>query len=250
MNEYKVHRVKDKKDNIYTKKKLLFDLPFRLAIIGRSQLSGKSSLAVNLLVKPMPFYRNDFKGENVYIISPSVYTDEKMKIIKNQLDIPDENIFTEYDEDILMALYEYLENQFIEYEEKKEKPPNVLIYMDDLGYTNKLKDKNAGFISKLLCNGRHINISSIQVVQKYSQLSTTTRCNLTGAIIFSLMTDKDLEAITDDHNYLPDRKAFKKMYRNNTKDKHSFIIINYTNNYNEIYLDKDFKPITPITDKS
>lgn len=249
MSDFKIHRVKDKKDTFYTKKDKLFDLPMRIAIVGRSQLSGKSNMAANLLLKPTPFYRNDFKGENIYIISPSANTDTKIKYIVQQLDIPSENIFTDYDEDALLTLYDFIEDEFKNAVDENKKPPNVLVYMDDLGFTNKLRDKKGGFIDKLLCNGRHINISVIVIVQKYTQLSPTTRCNLTGAIIFNMMTDKDLEMITDDHCYLTDRKAFKKMYRENTREKHSFIIINYTNDFHELYLDKDFKSIIPMEQK-
>ena len=59
MNKFKIFRVRDKADKYFTKKKQIFDIPFRLVIVGKSQLSGKTSLVVNLVGRK-EFYYNDF----------------------------------------------------------------------------------------------------------------------------------------------------------------------------------------------
>ena len=59
----------------------LFNLPMKLLIIGRSQLSGKSNFLGNLLLSDDPrLYGDDFEGENIYLFTPSV-TDHKLKVI-------------------------------------------------------------------------------------------------------------------------------------------------------------------------
>ena len=73
-----IYKVIDKADSYYTKKDLIFDLPLRIGIIGASQRSGKSSVIVNLVCRD-EFYNKDFKGENIYIISPSIENDLKLK---------------------------------------------------------------------------------------------------------------------------------------------------------------------------
>ena len=36
------------------------------------------------------------------------------------------------------------------------------------------------------------------------------------------------------------------MFRNNVKEKHDFLCINYSNNYDELYLDKKFRPLAEV----
>jgi len=76
---------------------------------------------------------------------------------------------------------------------------------------------------------------------------TEIRNQITGAILFSTSL-KELELISDDMNYLEDKKKFIKMFRKYTgKSKHSFLVVNFTNNQGELYMDDEFKPIDVTT---
>ena len=45
---------------------------------------------------------------------------------------------------------------------------------------------------------------------------------------------------------LKKKKDFIKMFRANTAEKHSFMVVNFTaDNRNEMYLNNKFEPITP-----
>ena len=68
---YKILKVRDKNDSYYTPVDRLFDLPFRLLINGKSQLSGKTSVILNLLLNPQFGYSNYFEGDNIWIITLS-----------------------------------------------------------------------------------------------------------------------------------------------------------------------------------
>ena len=76
-----------------------------------------------------------------------------------------------------------------------------------MAYSGNLKNKTTGIVSKLVMNGRHANISTIFTTQKYSLISTGVRSNVTGAILFG-NSAKELELMTEDYNYLNDRKLF------------------------------------------
>ena len=67
---FEIFKVKDKEgDAVFKDKKILWDLPFRLAIVGKSQISlGKTTIILNLLLREK-FYGKDFKGDNIFIIS-------------------------------------------------------------------------------------------------------------------------------------------------------------------------------------
>ena len=122
------------------------------------------------------------------------------------------------------------------------KPNNRLIIFDDCGYSNSLKNKQAGIVSRMICNGRHLNLSQIYTSQKYTQCSTTLRTNITGAILFGT-TMKEVDLIAEDMNYLENRSQFVKMFREATKKPRSFLVVNFSNGSEGIYMDTEFKVI-------
>jgi len=238
-----IYKVKDKKEKFYTDKGLLFNLPFRILMVGKSQFSGKSSCIVNLLLQDdKRLYKNEFEGDNIFIFSGSLKTDNKIKLLINQFEIPESNLFSEYSEEALEAIYDLTEEEYQEAIEEKEKPKNTLVILDDIAFGGDLKRKNAGMINKIFCNGRHINLSIIATAQKYSQLHTTQRENATGVIVWDC-SDKQLDLISDDHNILDDKKKFKKNFRMRTKEPFSFFVINYSNPREKRYLSMNFEPI-------
>ena len=113
-----------------------------------------------------------------------------------RMEIPESNSFM-YDEDYLEMLYESLEKEFHEEVNMDKKPSPKLIVFDDCGYSGSLKSKVNGIVSRMICNGRHLNLSQIYSSQKYSQCSTTLRTNITGAILFNTSA-KELDLISND----------------------------------------------------
>ena len=98
-----------------------------------------------------------------------------------------------------------------------------------------------GILSKIVMNGRHIGLSSIFTTQKYSLIGTNIRTQLTGAMIGGLST-KELELVEQDLNFMDNKKKFMKVMRDNTKGR-DFVVINFTNDDAQRYLDKNFKPL-------
>lgn len=238
-----IYRVIDKAESFYTKKDLIFDIPMRLLIVGKSQLSGKSNLLVNLLLRD-EYYNKDFSGEDIYIVSPSIDTDDKLKKLVDVKEIPEHNLMPSFDEDVIKQLYKNLEEEYREAVDNGEKPTNKLIVFDDCSYSGSLKSKAKGsIIPKIYSNGRHISLSVICTSQKYSDISTSARENANGCIFFNC-SNKQLELIEADHNYrIGAKKDFIKMFRNNIDSNHSFIVVNYTNDKHTRYLNEFFQPI-------
>ena len=134
--------MKDTNEKLHKKKGLLFDLPMKLLIIGKSQLSGKSNLIGNLLLQEdKRLYRDEFDGDDIYIVSPSAYTDKKIRTLIEEKDIPASNVFEEYNENELDNLYEILKDEFNMAIEEKEKPKHKLIIFDDMSASRLLKKK-------------------------------------------------------------------------------------------------------------
>ena len=237
---YKILKVRDKNDSYYTPIERLFDLPMRLLINGKSQLSGKTTIVLNILLNPVFGYDKLFDGDDIYIVSNNKL-DNKLALMADKLDIPEDNRF-EYDEDYLEILYDDMEESFMEETMEGGKPQNRLIIYDDCGYSGSLKNKQSGIISKMICNGRHLNLSQIYTSQRFSQVSTTLRTNLTGAILFNTSM-KELELITEDMNYMSTKKEFIKTFRETTKEPRQFMVVNFSNKPEEMYMDSEFKPI-------
>jgi len=237
-----IYKVRDKAEGFYTKKDTIFDLPMRLLVIGKSQLSGKSNLLTNLILRD-EFYNGDFKGDDIYIVSPSIHTDDKLMKLVDVKEIPEHNLMDAFDEDVIKELYKNLEEEYRDAVNDGEKPTNKLIVFDDCSYSGSLKSKSkASIIPKIFSNGRHINCSVICTSQKYTDISTSARENCNGAIFFNC-SNKQLEVIEADHNYNGTKKEFMKMFRDNIGTKHSFVVVNYTNEKDSRYLNEYFEPI-------
>ena len=242
MNKYPILKVRDDADNFHNKVKDLFDTPFKLLLSSKSQHGmGKTSIIVNLLANPKFPYSKMFKGENIYIISNNEL-DNKLNALSKALDIPDENR-QEFDVNYLDALYDDLEDQFKEAQMEKAPIPNFLIIFDDVGFDGGLANRSVkeNIINKLVSNGRHVNISTIFSVQKYSMANTTLRSQLTGAIL-GKTSAKEVELIADDLNYFKKKSTFVSMYRDATKGKRDFLVYNATSDQSP-YMNSNFQPI-------
>ena len=234
-----ITKVKDESENYYTKKDLLGDLPFRCLIVGKSQLSGKTNLVINLLCKD-EFYNKDFLGKNIFIISKSIKNDPKISKLIMFKKIPSQNLMEEFDEEYIEALYELVEEEHEKNIEEKKKV-NYLFLYDDISFGGDLK-KNYGVISKTFSNGRHSNISCILTSQKFTDILTSARENASMSFFFAC-SDKQLESINNDFNYLGNKKLFKKIFRKTTENKHSFLFVNFSNPAGLMYLDSKFQPV-------
>tara|TARA_R110000787_G_scaffold4_2_gene24 strand:+ start:469 stop:1203 length:735 start_codon:yes stop_codon:yes gene_type:complete len=241
MKKIDILKVKDDAEKYYTKKKQIFDIPMKLAIIGASQRSGKTNWIINALGRDK-LYGKDFKADNIYIFSPSLTSNKWIRFIEAK-EIPPENLFTELNEGELEELYEDVEDEYNEAVDNKKKPANKIVIFDDLGFGGSLRGQSKfGIIDKLVMNGRHFNLSSAFLVQSYKQLSPDVRSNLSGLVVFNLST-RELESVIHEHNYLESSKAFMKLFRRTTKKKHSNFIINYSNTPENLYMDMNFMPL-------
>ena len=237
MADRKILKVIDKTDSYYTPMDGIPDLPVRMVVVGKSQLSGKSTIILNMLLRP-EFYGGQFEPEDIYLISNNKL-DNKLRILADQLEVPGSNIMR-FSEDRLQSVYDHIEDMASEAVEEGMIPVRSLVVIDDCAFAGDLKSKINGVMSQLACNGRHANISTIITAQKYSQLSTVIRTNCTAAVLFG-NSQRELEAITEDMNFLPTKKEFVNVFRNATREKNSFMVVDYTSP--GFYRDSEFKPI-------
>ena len=241
----KVLKMKDISDDFTIDKGLLPKVPFRGILCGKSG-SGKTSALGSMLLLP-EFYLNDFTGDNIYIFSP-LKNDFKMETIIAVKDIPDGNITTDFDDDILGMIYDKLVEEFDRDIKLNNNPPHKLIILDDLSFSGVFTSGRFNNISRVFCNGRKQNISIILTTQLYTHILPVCRENASFLIMYNTSL-KQLESVAEEWNYLNTKKAFITMFRQNVKQKHDFLVINHSSKMENMYLDKDFEPIKKITEK-
>lgn len=235
----KIYKMKDNTDSYTIKKNKLFDLPMRLLLIGKSG-NGKSSFLGNLLLRK-DMYRDNYKSENIFLFSGSLNGDAKISTIRSELDIPEENLFDRYNDDEINIVYDMLVDNYNQAIAMKEKPEHTLIIFDDLSYTNKMKtSKKESALDRLMCNGRKFLISTLVTAQKYSQLNTTARENCSGMIL-NKCSNKQIELIEADVNFMDSKRKFMELFKTITDKKFSTFIVNFSNE--TIYQDSNFDNI-------
>ena len=234
--KYEILKVIDPTDKNHLSIPVLANLPFKMAILGKSQVSlGKTTIILNLFLRKK-YYLDYFKGEDIYIVSNNSL-DKKLDVMMDTLDIPSSN-YMRFDEARLEALYEILEE---DHEEDKYKKHKCIIF-DDIAYSGDLKSAQHGIVSKIVMNGRHLLLSSLFTSQKFSLLSTSIRSQLTGIFIGNT-SNKELDLIETEFNVMENKKMFMNTMRKYTTSR-DFVFINLTNSEEEgVYLDKNFKKI-------
>tara|TARA_R110002153_G_C13232279_1_gene489923 strand:- start:46 stop:795 length:750 start_codon:yes stop_codon:yes gene_type:complete len=244
LKKFKIDKMIDISDSFTTKKdNNLFDLPMRLLMIAKTG-DSKSTTLGNYLLKDEA-YKNDFEPENVFIFSGSATGDKKLTTIIEELEIPTQNVFNYYDDNIVNVIYDMLVERFNENTDDGETNPkklNSLIIFDDLAYVGAFKDSGKGDgIRKIFFNGRKFLVSCIIISQKYSSISTAIRENASGLII-GKASGKQLELIEQDHNYLTTgKKSFMTLFRKTTDKPYTKFIINFSKP--NLYYNQDFDEI-------
>lgn len=235
----KILKVKNDESKNEIKIPLLFDVPFRLIISAKSG-QGKSNFLANMFLNTNFPYHKIFKGSHIIMFAPNPMADKKLRLIVEELDVPESNLFQ--DIDFLGDVYESLIEDYLEREEEEEKVENAVIIVDDFAFSGSLASR-FGDLAKVYNNGRKFNISVITLTQAYSQLAKNIRNQATGFVLFNT-NNRELELIESENNFLSGgKKQFFKMWRDNVKEKHDFMIVNYSNPAKSLYLNKDFEVI-------
>jgi len=236
----KLRLIRDKGDKHSTKKDRIFDLPMRLCVVGKTG-TGKSSTVVSLLTDP-DFYDKDFLGRNIYLFSP-MQNDYKMEYLINKKSIPDFNVYTELDDGLLRLLYDKLCEEFKTESIINDKVTNKLIIIDDFSYSGELRKGLFNMVNKVFMNGRKNLISIMVTSQYYTHIAPACRTNASGLILYT-MNDKELEKVSDENNYLDNKKQFKQMVKSLCFERHDFFVINYSNKRKEgLYLNSQFEKV-------
>jgi hypothetical protein len=223
----------------YAAKKIkhwLWDLPARLALVGRSEASGKTTWLLNMLLR---FYDpSPWKGKNIFIISGTATADRKVKMLQRSLGIPHANVFGRYSDSTLAKIYDVIKDNHA-----KNPEEHSLVILDDV--TQHLQaSNNGGTLGEMAFAIRHQLGSVILLTQKWTMVPTGLRENLSGAVVWGC-AQRQVMALANDLNRFDTTQAFYRMVKNcTTGHPHNFLVVRLNKPVAEMYLDTNFKPIT------
>ena len=195
----------------------LLRLPFSLLEIAPKG-SGKTTLLQNLLVWYYPYF------DNIFIFSPTIQLDHKWIEITKKLDLPEENLFTRYNDSEVSSIMRQIKD-FNNGKENKEKIKCLMIFDDCVEMLPKNRRKCA--LNKLSMNHRHYNISHIVISQSFKKLDTVLRSNTTGIILFNCDNTAERKKIFEELAGNLGIKKFEDLYMDCCSPKYGFMYINY-----------------------
>jgi len=236
----KIRKVIDKSDSQVIDMGILPNVRFFGMLVGKTGAS-KTTLLINMLLNPEFGYDKIFKGDNIYVFSGSLNSDKKLEKLIETKDLGQSNLYSEYDNDLLNALYDKLEEEYNERDMNDEPVEYPLIILDDLSFAmGRGKEFNA--LTRLAQNSRKLGISVLITTQHYSQIPLAVRNNISFAVLYAT-SSKNLAIIEEEHNYLKSKREFNTMWKDNVIGKRDFVVVNYDNDKNDIYLNKEFEKI-------
>ena len=156
-------------------------------------------------------------------------------------EIEESNLYSNYDNEALHSLYNELEEKYKEKKINDDPIDYPLIILDDLSFAmGRGKDFDA--LKRYAQNSRKLGISFLITTQHFAQIPLAVRNNISFAVLYKT-SSKNVSIIEEEMNYLKNKKLFLEMWHSNILNKKDFIVINFDNDGDEIYLNKNFEPI-------
>lgn len=218
---------------------LLPQLSFMVTYIAPRN-SGKTNNLVTFLTDHDFCYK---KFDFMYIWSSTFNIDPTWKIfMKYYKEEKEYRVFKTYDADEVHDIFDTIEEEYVEREEKGKRQKYYLFIFDDMGDQNICNKFNIGPIEAVAVKGRHYNVSGIILVQKRSMLSRAIRANTTNCIVFDLTDNREMMICSEESRGELSHDEFMHIYKYCTHEKHNFLHINYQSdkstryrkNWNEI----------------
>ena len=214
--------------------KHLPQVPFRCLYIAPS-FSVKTLSIANLLTNPIFGYKQIFK-KNIFIFSPTVTLDDPSFY---NVEILEENIFSDYNEAIINEIVE--EQTEIINEFSKKKAPHILLILDDV--ITSIGDARRDTLKRGFFSFRHYKISVILTSQLFTAVPRGIRLNASNLFIFTV-NNSEVKRIAEEQPI--DQADFHEIYKHATEEPFSFLHIDMKKPVKERYFLR-YEPIALIS---
>lgn len=194
--------------------------PFRAMVVSRSQM-GKTTL----MVKMFQFYWLKQFGR-VVIFCPTYTKDDKWREIDKFVKGGRVKVIPVVKTDIVQKEWFKWTSELQRECVKKGLPDQCLFFFDDCAGQPDFKiNSEQGILNRLVSRGNHDQISSIWVVQKFTQASTIMRTNAEGLFTFYMQSDNELKKVWEEFGF-GKFTAFKEWLHKCTGEKYHFLYMN------------------------
>ena len=105
-----------------------------------------------------------------------------------------------------------------------KKKRRVLILFDDVIVDMESNKKLIPEVTELFLRGRKLNISLVFISQSYFKVPNTIRLNAPEYFIMKIPNKRELQQIASNNLSDNDFKDFMKLYKEYTKEPHSFLV--------------------------
>jgi hypothetical protein len=216
----KIEPVETNKINIpqpkAVKNGILPKLPASYLVVGRSG-SGKSTVLYRLLTS------KELLGEYFNFIF--VFSDVKTDDILQKLNLPDENMITDFDEAKVESIIDSIEKKIKdETMEQFGKEYQICFIFDDI--LGKQRFLKSNIMRKLASANRHYCISWFILTQYLRGIPPTVRQNA-SAVIFFPASMAEVERLAEENcEAMMNKKQFIEVVQHATSEPHSFLFIN------------------------
>lgn len=247
-------KIKDEFESYVVHFERIPEVPYKIALVGMSQMSGKSNTLITLQTRPfnkddtVEGYADVFKPENIYLIGPPFTKDTKWKNAIVELQIPSDNIMPVFDNDRALRLLENINSMQRKREETGLRKEHYLIIYDDVSFDGSFKSKKHGAIAKIFCNERHNLVSVICTSQAYVDFSKTMRRNVTCLLAYPGLGESDIKLIKDDMGAGIGIKEMTEIYTKCTAQPYHYLSI-FKENFKPYFRDKDFRMVDNSIDR-
>ena len=203
-------------------------LPGNSLHIGPSG-SGKSVALIRTLVDADKL-GNMF--DRFLVLSPNVFVDPQYRTLidyieKTTRQKKDDFCFEEFDQEAVRALME---------EQKKtnaylrkigaKRLMSACIVIDDFGERADLMKAHGSVINSLFTRGRHVQCSTMLLIQRFRLANPTLRFNSHVLFVHKINSQKDLEALAEEFSAITGGKSnFEAIYRRATQERFGFLYI-------------------------
>ena len=181
-------------------------------ILAGTMGQGKTTLAINLMRGPLKKCYN-----NIYTIIPEISLHSispKDNIFMNNME--EENVYNEYNADVLQEIYEKLEGHANENEFS-------LLVIDDMGAVFKRDKQALVILNRIITKIRHLKTTVILLAQNIYQLPKQMREIATNLITYNLGKSQMFKLFKEFFDYNEDQyNQIMKLYKN----PHDWLLLN------------------------
>jgi len=216
--------------------KIPHDLPQQNILFIAPSNSGKTTLIVNMILRPQFGYIEHY--QHIFVFTPTLHLDNSWEIVqefsqskKKNKKYADITLYDEYDQEKIQDIFTLQEQT------GKQNRKKILIILDDVA--DELSKSN-NLLKKVFFKGRHFGISCWISSQSYKAIPRAVRINSPGFIFLNINPNEKGMLVSELSR--EEKKSFLKKFDHCLNEKYSFLYLNmktsvdkmYCKNFNEL----------------